>query len=112
MRVSSPRLASPLRSKVRTASTIRPRCAEALMARHSLAPTRRAVLAGGGALAAASLFGCNPNSASAGDGRLAEITAGQEAITLEAAEQPLMLGSNGASTPAWLYGNSPFPVLR
>jgi len=80
------------------------------MGRHPLAPTRRAVLAGGGALAATSLFGCNRNSA--GSGRLAEIAVGPEAVMLEAAEQPLMLGGNGAPTPAWLYGNSPFPVLR
>ena len=77
------------------------------------APTRRAVLAGGGAAIAASLFGCSRSStsSSAVAERLREIPVGQD-ILLDATEHPLMLGGNEGPTPAWLYGESPFPVLR
>src|SRR6185436_8468065 len=85
------------------------------MSRHTPAPTRRAVLAGGGALAAATIFGCGRDSVqtgNAGNPRLAEITAGTQPVMLESSERSLMLGGNSAATPAWLYGDSPFPVLR
>jgi len=76
-------------------------------------PTRRTVLAGGSAMLAASLIGCGRSSTSeaAAAERLREIPIGQD-IVLGATERPLMLGVNEAPTPAWLYGESPFPVLR
>jgi FtsP/CotA-like multicopper oxidase with cupredoxin domain len=76
-------------------------------------PTRRTILAGGGAMLAASLIRCSRSSTSqaAATERLHEIPAGQD-IVLDATERPLMLGVNEAPSPAWLYGNSPFPVLR
>ena len=78
-----------------------------------IAPTRRTVLAGGSAMLAASLIGCNRTSTSetATAERLGEIAPGQD-VVLAAAERPLMLGANEMPTPAWVYGDSPFPVLR
>ena len=75
--------------------------------------TRRRVLAGGGALFVTSLVGCNRSatSESAVAERLHEIPAGQD-VKLDAAERPFMLGANEGPTPAWLYGDSSFPVLR
>jgi FtsP/CotA-like multicopper oxidase with cupredoxin domain len=83
------------------------------------APTRRALLQGGGAMLAASLIGCDRSPTSetktvAGaplNARLRETVAGPDTF-IEAGESPLMLGANDAPTPAWLYGGSPFPVLR
>jgi FtsP/CotA-like multicopper oxidase with cupredoxin domain len=71
------------------------------------------VLAGGGAAIAASLIGCSRSATSESKAaeRLREIPAGQD-LLLDAVERPLMLGQNDAPTPAWLYGDSPFPVLR
>ena len=78
------------------------------------APTRRTVLAGGGAMIAATLIGCNRTSTTeaAVTERLREIPLRDQDWLLEATEQPLMLGTNEGPTPAWLYGDSPFPVLR
>jgi len=78
-----------------------------------MAHTRRAILAGGSAMLAASLLGCNrsANSASVASERLREIPLGSDTM-LDATERPLILGDNTASTPTWLYGDSPFPVLR
>jgi FtsP/CotA-like multicopper oxidase with cupredoxin domain len=77
------------------------------------APTRRAVLAGGSAAIAASLIGCGRSATSEAKAaeRLREITADQ-AVLLDVGERPLTLGNNEGPTPAWLYGDSPFPVLR
>lgn len=49
--------------------------------------------------------------AAEGDGRLAETHAGGRALTLTAREQATAL-QPGGMTPAWLYGERPFPVLR
>jgi FtsP/CotA-like multicopper oxidase with cupredoxin domain len=77
------------------------------------APTRRTVLAGGGAMLAASLIGCNraPTTESATAERLRESPPGQD-VLLDAVERPFTLGANTAPTPAWVYGDTPFPVLR
>jgi FtsP/CotA-like multicopper oxidase with cupredoxin domain len=78
-----------------------------------MAHTRRAILAAGGALLASSLIGCGRNSSSASEiaDRLREIPLGP-GTRLAAGERSLMLGDNDAPTPAWLFGDSPFPVLR
>jgi FtsP/CotA-like multicopper oxidase with cupredoxin domain len=78
-----------------------------------MAQTRRAILAAGGAMFASSLVRCSRSSSSATtvSERLREIPLGPD-TRLAATEQPLMLGDNEAPTPAWLYGDSPFPVLR
>jgi len=78
-----------------------------------ITPTRRTVLAGGGAMLAASLIGCSRASTTETTTaeRLGEIATGQD-VVLAAAERPLMLGANEMPTPAWVYGDSPFPVLR
>jgi len=84
------------------------------MARAALAPTRRAMLAGGGAILATSLLGCGRNAIAEhgfGNGRLPEIRLDQD-VTLEPAERSLILGTDNGPTPAWLYGEAPFPVLR
>jgi FtsP/CotA-like multicopper oxidase with cupredoxin domain len=75
--------------------------------------TRRAILAAGGAMLASSLLGCSRSATSAPalSNRLREIPLGPD-TTLSAVEHPLTLGDNGAPTPTWLYGNTPFPVLR
>jgi len=64
-------------------------------------------------MVATSLIGCNQSSTSetAGTDRLREAVGARD-ILLDAAERPLMLGANEAPTPAWVYGESPFPVLR
>jgi FtsP/CotA-like multicopper oxidase with cupredoxin domain len=83
------------------------------MAHRVHAPTRRKVLAGGGAMIAASLIGCGRSATSDAFGdRLREIRAGTPHLTVDAGERLLLLGHNEAPTPAWLYGDSPFPVLR
>src|SRR5690242_10367567 len=75
--------------------------------------TRRAILAAGGAMLASSLLGCSRSATSAPvlSNRLREVPLGSGA-TLSAAEHPLMLGDSAAATPTWLYGDTPFPVLR
>jgi FtsP/CotA-like multicopper oxidase with cupredoxin domain len=77
-------------------------------------PTRRAVMAGGGAVAALALIGCSrgANSLGAVSGRLPEIRIGGIPTALDAAEHNFRLGDNSGPTPAWLYGEAPFPVYR
>ncbi len=85
------------------------------MVRTAFAPTRRALLAGGGTILATSLLGCSRGATSvpaAAGGRLPEIRLDDQGVTLEAAERPLILGTDSGPTPAWLYGNAAFPVLR
>lgn len=77
--------------------------------------TRRAVMAGGSAAAALALIGCSRGASSlrtASNGRLPETRIGGIPTTLTAAEHPLRLGDNSGPTPAWLYGEAPFPVYR
>ncbi len=64
-------------------------------------------------MVATSLIGCDRalTSDSATTERLREVAEGPD-ILLDAAERPLMLGANEAPTPAWVYGESPFPILR
>jgi len=84
------------------------------MRRRVTAPTRRAVLAGGAALAA-SLMGCGRNAGPANaalTGRLLETKLDAQGVDLTPAERPLPLGENSAPTPAWLYAEKPFPLLR
>ena len=78
------------------------------------ASTRRTVLAGGAAMLAASLFRCSRDRApdTALSERLRELRPGEGGTMLDAVEQPLMLGQNEGPTRAWLYGDTPFPVLR
>jgi FtsP/CotA-like multicopper oxidase with cupredoxin domain len=76
--------------------------------------TRRAVLKGGAGLAAAPLFGCGRDIAEPGisrAGRLAE-TRMEGRVVLNAAQHEIMLPGRSGMTPAWLYGESGFPVLR
>lgn len=84
------------------------------MAHRVQAPTRRTVLAGGGAMLGASLLGCSRSATSGAplSERLRETRVGSPDLLVEAGERPLMLGQNSHPTPAWLYGNSPFPILR
>ena len=70
-------------------------------------------------MAAAALIGCGrgtiSSSSSAGgasSGRLPETRIGGSTVTLTAQEYSLALGSNDGLTPAWLYGEAPFPVYR
>lgn len=77
--------------------------------------TRRALVAGGGALTVLGLAGCNraTNSAVSGlRGRLRETRIGGKPIVLTAQERGVILGPDTGSTPAWLYGDAPFPVFR
>jgi FtsP/CotA-like multicopper oxidase with cupredoxin domain len=76
--------------------------------------TRRAIVAGGSALAAATLIGCSqsPTSAAASNGRLREFRIDGQPFTLMAQERAIRIGANTGSTPAWLYGDVPFPVYR
>jgi FtsP/CotA-like multicopper oxidase with cupredoxin domain len=84
------------------------------------APTRRTFMAGGGAALAAPLLSATLMRCSGGvaaenapSARLPETPIGNgRAITLTAAEHPLRLSPGMGPTPAWVYGNSPFPVLR
>jgi FtsP/CotA-like multicopper oxidase with cupredoxin domain len=75
--------------------------------------TRRAILAAGGAMLASSLLRCSRSATSAPvlSDRLREIPLGHDTM-LSAAEHPLMLGDSDAPTPTWLYGDTPFPILR
>jgi FtsP/CotA-like multicopper oxidase with cupredoxin domain len=77
-------------------------------------PTRRAVMAGGGAVAALALIGCSRGANSLGtvSGRLPEMRIGGIPTALDAAEHNFRLGDNSGPTPAWLYGEAPFPVYR
>src|SRR6266849_2418996 len=77
--------------------------------------TRRAVMAGGSAVAVLVLTACSrsTSSSSAGSaGRLPETRIGGTPTTLDAAEHNFRLGDNSGPTPAWLYGEAPFPVFR
>jgi FtsP/CotA-like multicopper oxidase with cupredoxin domain len=76
--------------------------------------TRRELVAGGSALAAVTLAGCGraPQSAAAPTGRLHETRIGGVPTTLIAQERPIALGASTGPTPAWLYGDAPFPVYR
>jgi FtsP/CotA-like multicopper oxidase with cupredoxin domain len=76
--------------------------------------TRRTIIAGGTALAAATLIGCSrpPTSAAGLKGRLAEFRIGGQPFTLTAQERSLRIGATTGATPAWLYGDAPFPVYR
>jgi FtsP/CotA-like multicopper oxidase with cupredoxin domain len=83
------------------------------MAHRASTPTRRTVLAGGAAMLATPLLACgrSPTSDISFSERLREIRLGSSEM-LEAREQPLVLRQTGAPTPAWVYGETPFPVLR
>ena len=76
--------------------------------------TRRAMMAGAGAMAAATMVGCSrgANLTAAPLGRLPETRIGGSPTTLSAMERAIRLGDNAGSTPAWLYGEAPFPVYR
>ena len=84
------------------------------MAGARLALTRRAFSAGGAAFAATTLLGCSRGtiSTAAAPGRLRETRIGGTPIALTAQERAVTLGADTASTPAWLYGDAPFPVYR
>jgi FtsP/CotA-like multicopper oxidase with cupredoxin domain len=74
--------------------------------------TRRKILQGGAALAALPLLRCGPGVELAeGAGRLPEIRA-EGRIDLHAAERAVVLPTRRNPTPAWLYGEHSFPVLR
>ena len=70
-------------------------------------PARRDVLMGGVALLAASRVWAAPKGPPA---RLQETPA--SGAILRANAHPVKLGPQGRSTPAWIYGDHPFPVLR
>jgi FtsP/CotA-like multicopper oxidase with cupredoxin domain len=77
--------------------------------------TRRAVMAGGSAVATLALIGCGrgtSSSSASSAGRLPETRIGGIPTTLNAAERGVRLGNNSGPTPAWLYGEAPFPVYR
>jgi FtsP/CotA-like multicopper oxidase with cupredoxin domain len=76
--------------------------------------TRRAIVAGGTALAATTLIGCSRTQTSAAGraGRLSESRIGGQSFTLTAQERAMRIGANTGPTPAWLYGDAPFPVYR
>jgi FtsP/CotA-like multicopper oxidase with cupredoxin domain len=78
--------------------------------------TRRAIVAGGSALAAVTLAGCGRTSGAAkgspAAGRLPEYRVGGVPTHLLAEERSIMLGDSKGPTPAWLYGDLPFPVYR
>jgi FtsP/CotA-like multicopper oxidase with cupredoxin domain len=72
-------------------------------------------MAQGGAVAAVTLASCGRFVRSASTvpvGRLPEYRIGGVPTSLIAREQPLMLGASTGLTPAWLYGDAPFPVYR
>lgn len=76
--------------------------------------SRREMLAGSAGFAAL-LAGCGRSEGPRGSvpiGRLSETRAGETPVSLTAAEHPLVLADRNTPTPCWLYGNSPFPVLR
>ncbi len=79
------------------------------MAQRASAVTRLAVLSSGAGLAF-SLAGCG-SRAVARSGRLDEIRLGDRPIILAAREQAVRL-QPGGMTPAWIYGDAAFPVLR
>ena len=59
------------------------------------------------------LTGCmSVFDASDGSGRLPETRVGNKAIVLTAREQDISLVPAGKATPAWLYSDKVFPVLR
>jgi FtsP/CotA-like multicopper oxidase with cupredoxin domain len=73
---------------------------------------RAAVVACGAGLAGLPLLrAARAAGAPPGDGRLAETRIGGRAVTLTAREQQVAL-TPGTHTPAWLFGERPFPVLR
>ncbi len=80
--------------------------------------TRRAVLAGGSAFAATAVSGCGRTAVSqapadaAAAGRLPERRIGNLPVTLIAQERKIALGADSGLTPAWIYGDTPFPVYR
>ena len=78
------------------------------MPRTPSAVSRRAVLSGGAAFTFA-LAGCGSRE-SVRSARLKEIRP-TNSIKLAAREQALHLSAGGA-TPAWIYGDTPFPVIR
>jgi len=84
------------------------------MLRIGPALTRRAVMAGGSAMAAAAMIGCTrgANSGVVSGSRLPEMRIGGIPTALNAAEHSFRLGENSGPTPAWLYGDAPFPVYR
>lgn len=61
--------------------------------------------------ACAPLGGCALFSG-APDARLPEIRAGASELTLTAARHDIRLAGRGGATPAWLFADRPFPVLR
>lgn len=77
--------------------------------------SRRAVLQGAAGLAAISLTRCGPSPLAEfvadKKGRLPE-TQLEGRLVLTAGEQALRLPGRANATPAWLYGDAPFPVLR
>ena len=81
---------------------------------HAGPVSRRTLLAGAAALTAVSLTRCESLSgaAPAFSTRLPETALNADGLTLEAAERPLSLPGNVTSVPAWIYGDTPFPVLR
>jgi FtsP/CotA-like multicopper oxidase with cupredoxin domain len=79
------------------------------MPRPASAVTRRAVLLSGAGLTLA-LAGCG-SRAYPKSGRLDEIRLGESAVRLAAREDAVRLQGSG-STPAWIYGDALFPVLR
>src|ERR1043165_2516732 len=77
------------------------------------APTRRAVLARGGALLATSLARCGGRPASTSvRGRLSEAILDAKGVLLVPTERARMLGASTAPSPVWSYADAPFPVLR
>lgn len=79
-----------------------------------MTPDRRTVLIGTGALlagAAALTFERGLWRAPRTQ-RLRDMRAGGDGVALLAHERPLTLGHESGATPAWIYGDEPFPVLR
>jgi FtsP/CotA-like multicopper oxidase with cupredoxin domain len=75
------------------------------------AQSRRAVLAGAGALVATGLTCCGRESSVVPSTRLRETRVGSGGVMLDARERMVSLGTSGGATPAWLYGET-LPVLR
>ena len=76
-------------------------------------PSRRALLAGGGAVLASSVLGLRMAfPAAAPGGRLTETRLDAKGTTLRPAERGVRIGKSSGPTPTWLYGEAPFPVLR